>query len=61
VVGKPLISRGLKAGDWAKAVSETVGGKSGGKDESAQGSGTNVDKIDEALGIAENFARVALS
>ncbi|CAG8566504.1 3994_t:CDS:10 [Ambispora leptoticha] len=60
VVGKPLIARGLKAGDWAKAVSEKIGGKSGGKDESAQGSGINVEKIDEALKVAEQFAQLKL-
>ncbi|KAG9306711.1 hypothetical protein G9A89_004258 [Geosiphon pyriformis] len=61
VVGKSLIARGLKAGDWAKAVAETVGGKSGGKDDTAQGSGTNIDNIDEALRVANQFAQLQLS
>ncbi|CAG8498843.1 14629_t:CDS:10 [Acaulospora morrowiae] len=60
-VGKPLIEKGLKANDWAKTVSESVGGKSGGKEDAAQGSGNNVDKIEDALRIAEQFAKLQLS
>ncbi|CAH1759723.1 5299_t:CDS:10 [Entrophospora sp. SA101] len=60
VVGQPLIEKGLKANDWAKAVSETVGGKSGGKDETAQGTGTNIDDVDKALIVAEEFVKLRL-
>ncbi|KAJ2782652.1 Alanine--tRNA ligase [Coemansia interrupta] len=60
VVGKPLIERGLKASDWAKCVSEIVGGKNGGKDESATGSGSEVAKVDEAIKAAEEYARKQL-
>ncbi|CAG8495140.1 7842_t:CDS:10 [Funneliformis mosseae] len=59
-VGKPLTEKGLKASEWAKTVSETVGGKSGGKDDSAQGSGTNIDKLDEAVKVAEQFAKLQI-
>ncbi|KAI8051536.1 tRNA synthetases class II (A)-domain-containing protein [Syncephalis plumigaleata] len=38
-VPKDMVTRGLKASEWAQAVSEKVGGKKGGKDETAQGSG----------------------
>jgi len=55
---KILTEKGLKASEWAKTVSETVGGKSGGKDDSAQGSGTNIDKLDEAIRVAEQFAKL---
>ncbi|CAG8798727.1 37010_t:CDS:2, partial [Racocetra persica] len=58
IVGKSLIDKGLKAVDWAKIVSESVGGKSGGKDDAAQGSGTNVGEIDNALKVAEQFAKL---
>ncbi|CAG8612833.1 13378_t:CDS:2, partial [Racocetra fulgida] len=58
IVGKSLIDKGLKAVDWAKVVSESVGGKSGGKDDAAQGSGTNVGEIDNALKVAEQFAKL---
>ncbi|RGB30544.1 alanyl-tRNA synthetase [Rhizophagus diaphanus] len=60
-VGKILTEKGLKASEWAKTVSETVGGKSGGKDDSAQGSGTNVDKLDEAIKVAEQFAKLQVA
>ncbi|CAG8472517.1 17535_t:CDS:10 [Acaulospora colombiana] len=61
IVGKPLIEKGLKANDWAKVVSESVGGKSGGKEDAAQGSGNNVDKVDDALRVAEKFAELQLA
>lgn len=55
VVGKPLVQRGLKANEWAEAVSQVVGGKKGGKEESAQGSGTETEKAEEAVEVAERF------
>ncbi|KAJ1672523.1 Alanine--tRNA ligase, partial [Spiromyces aspiralis] len=61
VVPKPLVDQGLDAKAWATEVSKIVGGKCGGKKEFAQGSGTNVDKVDEALKIAEEFAKLKLS
>ncbi|CAB4466711.1 alanyl-tRNA synthetase [Rhizophagus irregularis] len=60
-VGKILTEKGLKASEWAKTVSETVGGKSGGKDDSAQGSGSNIDKLDEAIKVAEQFAKLQVA
>ncbi|CAG8545966.1 2316_t:CDS:10 [Diversispora eburnea] len=61
VVGRPLIEKGLKANDWAKVVSEKIGGKSGGKADAAQGSGTEISKIDDALRVAEQFAKLRLT
>jgi alanyl-tRNA synthetase len=55
------VSRGLKASDWAGAVSEKVGGKKGGKDETAQGSGDRLDALDEAMAVAKEFARLKLN
>ncbi|CAB4397210.1 unnamed protein product [Rhizophagus irregularis] len=60
-VGRILTEKGLKASEWAKTVSETVGGKSGGKDDSAQGSGSNIDKLDEAIKVAEQFAKLQVA
>ncbi|KAJ1665128.1 Alanine--tRNA ligase [Coemansia sp. RSA 1646] len=57
VVGKPLVARGLKANEWADVVAAIVGGKNGGKEESARGSGTEVDRVDEAVAAAENFIK----
>ena len=59
-VPKDLVGRGLAAKDWAAAVAEKVGGKAGGKAESAQGSGTEVGHVKEALDIAEQFAQLKL-
>ncbi|CAG8492710.1 7812_t:CDS:10 [Paraglomus occultum] len=61
VVSKELVSRGLKANEWAKSVTDVIGGRSGGKDVSAQGSGVNVNKIDEALKVAQRFAELKLN
>ncbi|KAJ2410468.1 Alanine--tRNA ligase [Coemansia sp. RSA 2530] len=61
VVPKHLVARGLKASDWAAAVSAVVGGKKGGNDESAQGSGSEVAKIDDAIVAATEFAAVHLN
>ncbi|KAJ2491315.1 Alanine--tRNA ligase [Coemansia sp. RSA 2050] len=61
VVPKHLVARGLKASDWAAAVSAVVGGKKGGNDESAQGSGSEVSKIDDAIVAATEFASVHLN
>ncbi|KAI1401426.1 tRNA synthetases class II (A)-domain-containing protein [Hypoxylon fuscum] len=54
-VGTGLSSQGVTAEKWAGAVSEVVGGKSGGKEPTRQGQGTNADKIDEAVAVAEKW------
>lgn len=50
-----LSSQGVTAEKWASAVTEVVGGKSGGKEPTRQGQGTNADKIDEAVAVAEKW------
>ncbi|PVV04033.1 hypothetical protein BB560_001470 [Smittium megazygosporum] len=59
-VPKILITKGLKAKEWASAVSKVVGGKSGGRDDTAQGSGTNISSSSEAEQIASEFAALSL-
>ncbi|KAI1772611.1 tRNA synthetases class II (A)-domain-containing protein [Hypoxylon cercidicola] len=54
-VGTGLASQGVTAEKWAGAVSEVVGGKSGGKEPTRQGQGTNADKIEEAVAVAEKW------
>ncbi|KAJ2158574.1 Alanine--tRNA ligase [Coemansia sp. RSA 552] len=61
VVAKSIVAKGLKASEWADAVSKVVGGKKGGKDESAQGSGTEVGRVDEAVQVADEFAKARLA
>ena len=56
-VPAPLIAKGLKAGDWVRAASEAVGGKGGGRPEAAQGGGTDITKVKDAVSAANTFAR----
>ncbi|MBC2933631.1 alanine--tRNA ligase [Nocardioides sp. zg-1228] len=44
-------ARGLSAGDLVRAVGPLLGGKGGGKDDVAQGGGTDASRIDEALDL----------
>ncbi|MGH7243919.1 MAG: alanine--tRNA ligase [Phycisphaerales bacterium] len=49
LVPEPLIQKGLRAGDWLREAAAVVGGKGGGKPDSAQGGGTDASKIKEAI------------
>jgi len=60
-VPKFAIDRGLKAGDWVRETAEVLGGKGGGRPESAQGAGTDVGKVREAVEHARRFAMMRLS
>lgn len=40
---------------------QIVGGRGGGKPDSAQASGTKLEAFDEALRVAEEFAKLKLS
>ncbi|KJZ77450.1 Alanine--tRNA ligase [Hirsutella minnesotensis 3608] len=51
-VGTHLSSQGVTSEQWAASVSEVVGGRSGGKEPSRQGQGTNPEKIDEGVEMA---------
>ncbi len=44
-------SRGLSAGELVRAVGPLLGGKGGGKDDVAQGGGSDASRIDEALAL----------
>ncbi|KAI8883014.1 alanyl-tRNA synthetase [Backusella circina FSU 941] len=61
IVGKVFIEKGFKASDWAGVVAEKVGGKKGGKDDAAQGSGDKVDGLSDALKAAEEFAKLKIN
>ena len=54
------LSKRLNAGDWCKAALEVLGGKGGGKAGSAQGSGPDVAKADDAAAAAADFAKLKL-
>ena len=44
-------ARGISANELVRAVGPLVGGKGGGKDDVAQGGGTDPSRIDEALAV----------
>jgi alanyl-tRNA synthetase len=46
--------RGLSAGDLVKLASETLGGRGGGKEDIAQGGGTDGSRADDALKAVEH-------
>ena len=45
----------MSSSDWAKTVSDLVGGKAGGKAPTAIGNGTDTSKADEALKAATEY------
>jgi alanyl-tRNA synthetase len=44
--------RGVKAGELLRAIAPVLNGKGGGKDDMAQGGGSDVSRVDEALELA---------
>jgi alanyl-tRNA synthetase len=59
-VPKPLIARGLKAGDWVREAAKACGGGGGGRPDVAQAGGKDPAKADRAVAIARDFARARL-
>ncbi|MGH7133760.1 MAG: alanine--tRNA ligase-related protein, partial [Phycisphaerales bacterium] len=51
-----LIKRGLNAGDWVRAAAAACGGRGGGKPDMAQGGGTDLTKLKDALAAATSHA-----
>ena len=51
---------GILASDWLESLNEKVRGKKGGKGETAQGSGTFLEGLDEGLQLAEDFIKMKL-
>ncbi|KAF8920001.1 tRNA synthetases class II (A)-domain-containing protein [Mucidula mucida] len=47
--------KGADAREWAAKVSEVLGGKAGGKEETSQGVGSNVARVQEAVTIAKEY------
>ncbi|KAK0118112.1 Alanine--tRNA ligase [Cadophora gregata] len=54
-VGTDHTSNGVTAEHWAASVSEVIGGRSGGKEPTRTGQGTNPDKIKEGVAAAEKW------
>jgi alanyl-tRNA synthetase len=59
LVTKDLVGK-VKAGDIVKALSAAVGGKGGGRPDMAQGGGTDVGKLDEALELTYAIVAAAV-
>lgn len=53
-----MSKKGASSAEWARAVSNVVGGKAGGKEPTSIGNGTDVDKVDEALSVAMKYLEV---
>ncbi|MGH3351338.1 MAG: alanine--tRNA ligase [Nocardioides sp.] len=49
------IAKGVKAGDLIKELAPVVGGRGGGKPDFAQGGGTEVGRIDDALAMVKSL------
>lgn len=50
----------LSAKEWVGAALAVVGGKGGGKDQAAQGQGTLIDRVPDAMELAASFAAAKL-
>ena len=55
--GAEAVKAGVHAGKLAGSVSAVTGGKGGGRPDSAMAGGRELDKVDEALGIAADTVR----
>lgn len=55
VVGPNGAQAGVNAKDWSDAVTAVVGGKAGVKGATAQGNGTELSKVDDALKAATDY------
>lgn len=60
-VPKEAVAKGLKANEWINNIVSLVGGKGGGKEESAQATGTNIDALDQAIKLSQDFAKLKLN
>uniref|UniRef100_A0AAQ4NX73 Alanine--tRNA ligase n=1 Tax=Gasterosteus aculeatus aculeatus TaxID=481459 RepID=A0AAQ4NX73_GASAC len=59
-VPQDVANRGLKASEWVQELCPLLDGKGGGKDMSAQATGKNTGCLQEALRMANQFARLKL-
>ncbi|MCQ2448372.1 MAG: alanine--tRNA ligase [Oscillibacter sp.] len=60
VCGKDAVAKGVKAGDIIKTIAPIVGGKGGGKPDSAMGGGSDASKVSDALAAVKPFVEKAL-
>jgi len=60
-VPKETTEKGLKANEWINNISALINGKGGGKQESAQATGSNTSALDEAVKLSQEFASLKLA
>jgi len=56
-----VAGKGLKATEWANEASTRLGGRHGGRDESATGQAPRSDKVDDLVAAVEQFAKLKLA
>ena len=61
VCGKDAVAKGVKAGDIIRAIAPIVGGRGGGKPDSAMGGGSDVSKLKDALAAVKPFVERSVS
>ncbi|KAK3603819.1 hypothetical protein CHS0354_042820 [Potamilus streckersoni] len=59
-VPKELADNGLSASEWVSQVAPLINGKGGGREFSAQATGTNVSALNEAMKVSQEFAWMKL-
>ncbi|XP_055352983.1 alanine--tRNA ligase, cytoplasmic-like [Paramacrobiotus metropolitanus] len=60
-VSEKDVAKGLKANEWVQQISSLIGGKGGGKELSAQATGSNVKALNQAMEMAKKFAELKLN
>ena len=55
VCGKEAVDKGMKAGEIVKMVCTCCEGSGGGKPDSAMGGGKNINKLDDALAMVDDY------
>jgi len=61
IVPRPLIEKGLKAGDWVRQAAKICGGSGGGRPDMAQAGGKDPARVRQAMHAARDFAEEVLS
>lgn len=51
-----LVKKGLNAGEWVREAATMLGGKGGGKPDNAQGGGSDIAKVKDAIKAARTKA-----
>lgn len=59
-VSKETVQKGLTANEWIQNITTLIEGKGGGKQESAQATGSKIESLEEAIKLSDEFARLKL-